>query len=85
MKVASCRCTGNSCSEDFQIPRGTTRRSLSLVKLKTSPAFLKIAPLIFSRSFAKSFEQLFLGKLFYLNVSPQEITDFTSVTSFNFL
>ena len=28
--------------EIFQIPRGTKKQSLSLVKLKTSPAFQKV-------------------------------------------
>ena len=41
MKKASWRCK-ISVLKVFQIPRGTTRRSLSLVKLKTSPSFLKV-------------------------------------------
>ena len=43
IEVACCRCTGNICCEDFPNSlEGTKRQSLSLVKLKTSPAFLKM-------------------------------------------
>ena len=57
-----------------QIPRGTKRRSLSLVKLKTSPAFLKMN---YTSGIYWEFGKLFGTTIsrgrFCLNV-PQEIT-----------
>ena len=58
----------------FQIPRGTKRRSLSLVKFKTSPAFMKMNSIanIYSE-FSKIFRATNSRGCFCLNVS-QEIT-----------
>ena len=58
----------------FQIPRGTKTQSLSLVKLKTSPAFLKMNSTsdIYSES-SKIFRTTISKGRFWLNIS-QEIT-----------
>ena len=72
MKVAGCRYSQNIFWRFFQIPRGTTRRSLSLVKLRTwrldSASFLNSEDELpnetmrFIWDIEKPFEQLFLGK-----------------------
>ena len=74
IQVVCWRCTETYAVKIFQIPRGTKRWSLSLVKLKTFPAFLKMnSNSDISSEFGKIFRATIPTERFCLSIL-QEIT-----------